>query len=90
MCCSVNGSVCHACGVFVNCLVKQFVICLGVVVIVLLNVMEFFSVGGGARLDRPCIVFQRCACCACDPSVHLNVPSICFLMFLYVGSYLLI
>ena len=33
LCCSVNGSVCFmfAClTVFVNCLVKQFAICLGV------------------------------------------------------------
>ena len=38
---------CVAClTVFVNCLVKQFAICLGVVVILLLNVMEVFSVGG--------------------------------------------
>ena len=43
----------------VNCLVKQFAICLGVVVILLLNVMEVFSVGGGAQLHRPCMVFQR-------------------------------
>ena len=34
-------------------------ICLGVVTILLLNVMEGFSVGGGALLDRPCTVFQR-------------------------------
>ena len=34
---------------FVNCLVKQFAICLGVV----------FSVGRCALLDRPCMVFQR-------------------------------
>ena len=38
--------------VFVKCLVKQFAICLDVVVILLLNVMEVFSVGGGALLDR--------------------------------------
>ena len=47
MCCSVNGSVdlCVAClKVFVNCLVKQFVISLGVVVILLMNVIEVFSV----------------------------------------------
>ena len=44
--------------VFVNFLVKQFAICLGVVVILLLNVIEVFSVGGGALLDRPCMVFQ--------------------------------
>ena len=44
--------------VFVNCLVKQFAICLGVIVILLLNVMEAFSVGGGALLHRLCMVFQ--------------------------------
>ena len=39
---------CVAClTVFVNCLVKQFAMCLGVVAILLLNVMEVFSVGGG-------------------------------------------
>ena len=36
----------------------------GVVVILLLNVMEVFRVGGGALLDRPCIVFQSmCVLC---------------------------
>ena len=46
--------------VFVNCLVKQFAICLGVFVILLLNVMiELLGVVGGALLDRPCMVFQR-------------------------------
>ena len=39
---------------FVNCLVKQFAICFGV----LLNVMELLSVVGGALFDRPCMVFQ--------------------------------
>ena len=59
VCCSVNVSVC-----FVNCLVKQFAMCLGVDAILLLNVMEVFSVCGGALLDRPCIVFQRvCVLC---------------------------
>ena len=56
MCCSVNGSVCFT--VFVNCLVIQFAIWLGVVAILLLNVMEVFCVGGGALLDRMCMVFQ--------------------------------
>ena len=37
--------------VFVNCLVKQFAICLGVIAILLLNVMDVLSVGGGAMLD---------------------------------------
>ena len=50
--------------VFVNCLVNQFAIYLGVVVILLLNVMEMFSVGGVALLDRPCMVLQRmCVLC---------------------------
>ena len=44
--------VCVAClTVFVNCLVEQFALCLGVVVILLLNVIELFSVVGGALLD---------------------------------------
>ena len=67
ICCSVNVAVCLcvAClTVFVNCLVKQIAICLGVVAILLLNVVEVFSVGGGALLDRPCMVFQRmCVLC---------------------------
>ena len=50
--------------VFVNRLVKQFAMCFGVAVILLLNVMEGFSVGGCALLDRPCIDFQRmCVLC---------------------------
>ena len=41
--------LCVAClTVFVNCLVKQFAMCLGVVAILLLSVMDVFSVGGGA------------------------------------------
>ena len=52
--------LCVAClTVFVNCLVKQFAMCLGVVAILLLNVMDVFSVCDGALLDRPCMVFQR-------------------------------
>ena len=74
MCYSVNGSVCLVCCVFVNCLVEQFAICLveqfaiclGVVDILLLNVREVYSVGGGALLDRPCMVFQR-MCVLCLP-----------------------
>ena len=42
-----------------NCLVKQFAMCLGVVAILLLNVMEVLSVGGGVLSDIPCMVFQR-------------------------------
>ena len=45
--------------VFVNCLVEQFAMYLGVVAILLLNVMDVFTVDGGALLDTPCMVFQR-------------------------------
>ena len=77
--------LCVACfTVFVNCLVKQFAICLvkqfaiclDVVVILLLNIMEVFSVGGGALLDRSCIVFKRMCVlylysqCASECSFH--------------------
>ena len=64
----LNESVCFVCvrclTVFVNCLVKQFAMCLCIVAILLLNVMEVFSGCGYALLDRPCMVFQRvCALC---------------------------
>ena len=57
--------LCVAClTVWVNCFVKEFAMCLGVVAIVLLNVMDVFSVGGGALLDRPCMIFQKvCVLC---------------------------
>ena len=52
------------CCVFVNCLVKQFAICLGVFAILLLKVMELLCVVGGALLDRPCMVFHiMCVLC---------------------------
>ena len=72
--------LCDAClTAFVNCLVKQFAICLGVFVILLLNVMELLCVVGGGILYRPCMVFHRmCVCCACGPSERLDAPSICF------------
>ena len=60
---------------------------LGVVAILLLNVMDVFSVCGGALLDRPCMVFQRvCVLCLCSNEL---LPYVLF-VFLYVGSYLLI
>ena len=57
--------LCVAClKMFVNCLMKKFAICLGVVAVLLLNVMDVFSVGGGALLDRPRMVFHRmCVLC---------------------------
>ena len=57
--------LCVAClTVFVNCLVKLFAMWLGVVAILLLTVMEVFSMCGGALLDRPCMIFQiMCVLC---------------------------
>ena len=68
LCCPVNGSVCFVCcvldGVREFCLVKQFAICLGVFVILLLKVREWLCAVGGAVLDRPCMVFHRmCVFC---------------------------
>ena len=70
MCCSVDGSFLFMCSrvacwtMLVNCLVKQFAICLDVVVILLLDLMELLSVGRGGLLDIPCIIFQRiCVLC---------------------------
>ena len=61
MCCTVNGSVILVSCVFVNYLVKKFAIFL---VWLLLNVMEVLRVGGGAVLDRLCMVSQRmCVLC---------------------------
>ena len=40
---------------------KQFAVCLGVVAILLLNVMDVFSVCGCALLARPCMSSKACA-----------------------------
>ena len=56
MCCSVSVSVCVVClTVFGETICNVF----GFVAILLLNVMDVISVGGGALLDSPCMVFQR-------------------------------
>ena len=62
--------------VFVNCLVKQFAMCVGVVAILLLNVMDVCVV-------VLCWIYhvwssKECVCCACDPNERLSAPSICF------------
>ena len=68
--------LCVAClTVFVNCLVKQFAKCLGVVAILLLNVMDVFSVCGGAPnecLSAPSICFVCVFVCR-KLSPHLGV-----------------
>ena len=50
--------------VFVNCLVKQFAMCLVMVAVLLLNAMNVFSGGGCALLDITCMVFHR-SCVLC-------------------------
>ena len=51
--------LCVACmTVFVNCLVKQFAICLGMFAILLLNCDGVVVCVGGALLDRPCMIFH--------------------------------
>ena len=62
---------------FVNVLVKQFAICLGVVVSLLFNNMEVYSVGGYA-VGYTVYCLPKNMCCACDPSVQLSVPSLGF------------
>ena len=61
---------CMLCVALLMCLFVLCVACLtvfrsvGVVAVLLLNVMDVFSVCGGALLDRPCMVFQRvCVLC---------------------------
>ena len=79
------------CELFVNDLVQQFAICLCVVAILLLNVMEVFSVGGGTLLDRPCMVFQRmcvqCLCSQCESMCSFHRFCLCFCMSEVISSY---
>ena len=66
LCFSVDVSVRLVCCVF-NSVCELFgetIRNVGVVAVLLLNVMDVFSVGGGALLDRPCMVFHRvCVLC---------------------------
>ena len=57
---------------FVNCLAKQFTMCLGVVAILLLNVVEVLC-----EIDHVWSS-KECVCFVCDLSERLGVPSICF------------
>ena len=65
LCCSVNVSVCLVC-----CVLDSVCELFGETIrnvfgcVLLLNVMDVFSVCGGALLDRPCMVFHRmCVLC---------------------------
>ena len=48
--------------VFVNCLVKQLAMCVGVVAILLLNVMEVFSVTMSLSLSLCAVLYVRVSC----------------------------
>ena len=48
------------------------------VVILLLNAMEVFSVGEVLCWIDRVWSSKECACCVCDHSVHVSVPSIAF------------
>ena len=71
--------LCVAClTVFVNCWVKQFAMCLGVVAILLLNVMDVFSVWC-CSVGYTMYGLPKSVCCACDPNERLSALSICFI-----------
>ena len=78
MCCHVNVSVCFVCCVFVNCLVKQFAMYLGVVAIFCLMLwMCLVCVLVLCWIDHVWSS-KECVCCACDPNERLSAPSIMF------------
>ena len=80
----VFDSVCELLGVTIRNM-------LGVVVILLLNVMEVFSVGRGALLDIPCMVFQRmCVLCLpsqCASKCSLHRFCLCFCISEVISSF---
>ena len=61
------------------------------VAILLLNVMDVFSVGGGALLDRPCVVFQRmCVLCLrsqCASKCSFHRFCLCFCMSEVISTF---
>ena len=75
---------------FVNCLAKQFAICLGVRAILLLKVMYL------VRVEVVCWIYRvwsskECACCACDPSVSkcsFHRFCLCFCMLEVISSFM--
>ena len=80
--------LCVAClTVFVNCLVKQFALCcLGVVAILLLNVMEVFSVGVGALLYRRVLFELPCGGTVRKRSVTTPTQIIAIFIWTYYTS----
>ena len=65
--------------------------CLGVIAILLLNVMDVFSVGEGAPLVRPCMVFQRmcvfCLLSQCASKCSFHRLCLCFCMSEVISSF---
>ena len=86
LCFSLNGSVYFVCCVSDSvCEMGKFAICLGLVVILLLNVMELLSVVRGALLDRPCMCLRMMFLCV---NLHMwsgkSLPLLCILRFVLV------
>ena len=74
--------------VSVNCLLNAFVICLGVVVVFLLNVMVLFCAWVSFLLSSPCMSFHS-VCYVCGSIVCLYVLFRC-LFFLFLCMWCLI
>ena len=55
------------------------------VVILLLNIMEVLSVGGGALLDKPCMVFKRMCVVPVIPACSFH--RFCFCMLEVISSF---
>ena len=78
MCFSVNVSVCFVCCMFASVCEFFCETIRNIFAILLLNVIEVFSVCGGILLIDHVWSSNECVCCACDPYERLNAPSICF------------
>ena len=81
--CCVFDSVCELFGETIR--NKQFAICLGVVIL-LLNVMEVFSVGGVALLDIMCMVFHNVRVVPVIPVCSFHRFCLCLCMSEVISS----
>ena len=70
--------------VFVNCLVKQFVTCLGVFAILLLNVVLLLSVVEVLYWIDHVWSSKEFVCCRCGPSERIVDPSIRLVFYVFV------
>ena len=78
LCCSVNVSVCRVC-----CMLDSVCELFGETIRDVFGCGCCFVAECYGCYEVLCGIDRvwsstECACCACDPSVHLSVPSICF------------